>query len=182
MISARSAVCSARHQVSTPPARWSGGATNSDEVTHAFRTAPNSPINPATDDLGTLGGQYSAARGINNSGQVVGGASTSDEATHAFRTAPNSPINPATDDLGTLGGYSGNTPTTTVMQTVSTPPAKSSAVPTSPVPRVSGSSSTLSARLRTVPSIRPPMTSARSAVCSARPSASTTPAKWSGPP
>jgi hypothetical protein len=23
--------------------------------THAFRTAPNSPINPATDDLGTLG-------------------------------------------------------------------------------------------------------------------------------
>jgi len=74
-------------------------------VLHAFRTAPNSPINPATDELGALGGTQSVARGINNSGQVVGYASTIGDATfHAFRTAPNSPINPATDDLGTLGG------------------------------------------------------------------------------
>jgi probable HAF family extracellular repeat protein len=36
---------------------------------HAFRTAANQPINPATDDLG--GGNTSAA-GINDSGQVVG--------------------------------------------------------------------------------------------------------------
>ena len=36
---------------------------------HAFRTAPNSPINPATDDLGP-----GSATGIDNYGQVVGGA------------------------------------------------------------------------------------------------------------
>lgn len=62
----------------------------------AFRTEPNSPINPATDNLGLLGsfisfGQdlsFSRASGINNFGQA------------------NSAINPATDDLGTLGGTS----------------------------------------------------------------------------
>jgi probable HAF family extracellular repeat protein len=40
---------------------------------HAFRTAPNSPINPKTDDLGTLpGDRESVALAINNAGQVVG--------------------------------------------------------------------------------------------------------------
>ncbi len=40
---------------------------------HAWRTAPNSPINPATDDLGTLvTDMYSDAAAINNSGQVAG--------------------------------------------------------------------------------------------------------------
>ena len=78
---------------------------------HAFRTTPNHPINPVTDDLGTLGGSVSYAYGINVFGQVVGNASTSGDATfRAFRTSPNSPINSATDDLGTLGGsYSGAT-------------------------------------------------------------------------
>ena len=72
---------------------------------HAFRTAPNRSINPATDDLGTLGGTQSAAYGINDWGQVVGAADISgDIIRHAFRTAPNRSINPATDDLGTLGG------------------------------------------------------------------------------
>ncbi len=77
---------------------------------HAFRTAPNSPINPSTDDLGTLGGEpnssgdASVANAINDKGQVVGNSQTVSGETHAFRTAPNSPINPSTDDLGTLGG------------------------------------------------------------------------------
>jgi probable HAF family extracellular repeat protein len=71
---------------------------------YAFRTAPNQPINPATDYLGTLGGKTSIARGINKGGQVVGDAYTSTNEIHAFRTAANQPINRATDDLGTLGG------------------------------------------------------------------------------
>jgi probable HAF family extracellular repeat protein len=72
---------------------------------HAFRTTPNSAINPANDDLGTLGGVNSGAVAVNDFGEVAGWAlSSSDTATHAFRTAPNRPINPATDDLGSLGG------------------------------------------------------------------------------
>jgi probable HAF family extracellular repeat protein len=68
---------------------------------HAFRTAANSPINPATDDLGTFGGLQSVAYGINASGQVVGCSTITDNTTwHAFRTAANRPINPVTDDMG----------------------------------------------------------------------------------
>ena len=72
---------------------------------HSFRTAPNTPVNPATDDLGALtpGASNTYASDINDAGQV-GGASGSPR--HAFRTAPDRPINPATDDLGTLGGPS----------------------------------------------------------------------------
>jgi probable HAF family extracellular repeat protein len=79
--------------------------TPSGAALHAFRTAPNQPINPATDDLGTLGGHSSVGWAINNHGQVVGGSwLPGSPSSHAFRTAPNQPINPPTDDLGTLGG------------------------------------------------------------------------------
>jgi probable HAF family extracellular repeat protein len=73
---------------------------------HAFRTAANQPINPATDDLGTLVSGASLAFAINDSGQVVGRSEAIGGYydNHAFRTAPNSPINPAIDDLGTFGG------------------------------------------------------------------------------
>ena len=69
---------------------------------HAWRTAPNTPINPAIDDLGTLvTDMYSDAAAINDSGQVAGTYSIS--RFRSFRTAPDQPINPETDDLGALG-------------------------------------------------------------------------------
>jgi probable HAF family extracellular repeat protein len=72
---------------------------------YGFRTSGLRPINPATDDLGTLGGLSTNAHGINSLGQVVGvSALPGDRIWHAYRTAPDAPINPVTDDLGGLGG------------------------------------------------------------------------------
>ncbi len=55
----------------------------------------------AMQDLGTLGGFYSAAYGINASGEIVGFASLNDDEEHAFLYA-----NGSMEDLGTLGGDS----------------------------------------------------------------------------
>ena len=52
-------------------------------------------------DLGTLGGDYSYAFGINDAGQVVGYSDTAAGIPHAFITGPNGV---GMTDLGTLGG------------------------------------------------------------------------------
>ena len=79
-----------------------GVSRSSSGQNHAFRTSPNAPINPATDDLGTLGGGDSIANGINDAGQVAGYSTASGGADHAFRTTATGKISGA--DLGTLGG------------------------------------------------------------------------------
>ncbi len=84
------------HSIIRLPKAWNFGLT--------YNAYMQRPINPSTDDLGTLGGASSNANGINDLGQAVGSSETASGDTHAFRTAPNSPINPSTDDLGTLGG------------------------------------------------------------------------------
>ena len=52
---------------------WAFAQTPSGAAMHAFRSAPNQPINPATDDLDVLGTSWSVARGINNLGPLLSG-------------------------------------------------------------------------------------------------------------
>src|SRR5438034_10100514 len=74
-------------------------------VNHAFRTAANRPINPATDDLGTLGAEFIATNGITSSGEVVDVSvidHTGSFFYHGFCAARVRPMNPATDALLTV--------------------------------------------------------------------------------
>jgi probable HAF family extracellular repeat protein len=70
----------------------------------AFRTAPNGPIvpglAPAGSSLGTFGGTFSQAFGVNDAGEAVG-RFTSGGTTFGFRAAPGSPI---TSSLGLFAG------------------------------------------------------------------------------
>ncbi len=71
---------------------------------NAFRTAPNSAIAPATDNLGTLGGNSSTAYDINDSGQVVGESNKTIYGPNSRAFLWNSTS--GMQDLGTLGGLS----------------------------------------------------------------------------
>ena len=79
-------------------------------VSRAFRTAPGSAINPATDDLGTLvpptiscpSIRSSIAWGVNSAGTVIGNSATTfltGTPNHAFRFAGSGPM----QDLGVIG-------------------------------------------------------------------------------
>lgn len=59
----------------------------------------STPVYPAVVDLGTLGGNYSFARDINNSGAIAGEAKTEEGHTHAFIWQDG-----VMQDLGTLPG------------------------------------------------------------------------------
>lgn len=75
-----------------------GDSTNS-FIFGVFRTAPNSAINPTTDDIVVGRGLSFFSRDINNLGQVVGEANaTNSRFNFAFRTAPN----------GSISGFGGD--------------------------------------------------------------------------
>ena len=70
------------------------GSFAAGDATHAFLYSGAGFV-----DLGTLGGTYSSARGINDAGAVVGASADAAGNTHAFVYA-----NGAMTDIGTLGG------------------------------------------------------------------------------
>lgn len=78
-----------------------GDSTNS-FITGVFRTAPNSAINPTTDDIVVGNGISFFSTDINNSGQVVGEASSNSRFNFAFRTAPNGLISGFGGGIGEL--------------------------------------------------------------------------------
>jgi len=86
-----------------------GDSTLADGTNRGFRTAPNMPINPLTDAIGTLGGLTSSGAAINDSGQITGVSGTGlpgpfgSEIMRAYRADPGQPL----VDLGTLAGPAG---------------------------------------------------------------------------
>ncbi|WP_052672562.1 DUF3466 family protein [Aliterella atlantica] len=70
-------------------------------ATQAFRTAPNSPIDVATDNIGGAQGE-TTANGINNSGRVVGTVSVLSASTVSYRTSPNGYVSEPGSNLSRL--------------------------------------------------------------------------------
>ena len=75
-----------------------GFGTSASAQSHAYLIDLNSKT---ATDLGTLGGEFSSASGINDAGQVVGYSDTTGGATHAFITGPDGV---GMRDLGSLDG------------------------------------------------------------------------------
>ncbi len=88
-----------------PPTEVSDEGTSAGEPTATSEPTPTLEPTPAESetgeiiDLGTLGGELSAAHEINDQGQIVGWSVTETGETHAFLWEDGTMI-----DLGTLGG------------------------------------------------------------------------------
>jgi probable HAF family extracellular repeat protein/autotransporter-associated beta strand protein len=74
-----------------------GDSLMSDGYLHAYRTAANTPINPATDNLGTVPGGFSSSAYAINSSATVAGISKTALGTRAFRHSGSTMT-----DIGTL--------------------------------------------------------------------------------